>query len=120
MIALGKPRLPSLPTEVSEILSLRLEDFVGPASGTIFRSLGIDVQFLAASMPWDESEDYARLLTFVTHLRVTNDTAERGVKLVTDFIHDLTTSDEERQQLLQVVEAHRQRYPDYRKTTLAA
>ena len=119
VIALSKPRLPSVPTEVSEILSLRLEDFVGPASGTMFRALGIGVQFLAAAMPWNEGEDYARLVSFVTHLRVTNDTAERGVKLVSDFINDLTTSEEERQQLLQVVEAHRQRYPDYRKTTLA-
>ena len=56
----------------------------------------------------------------MTNLRVTNDTAERGVKLLTDFISELTTSDEERQQLLQVVEAHRKRYPDYSKKTLTA
>ena len=53
-------------------------------------------------------------------LRVTNDTAERGVKLISDFIGHITTSDFELQELLQVVEAHRQRYPDYSKATLSA
>ena len=81
--------------------------------------LGIGAEFLRKPLPWDDDPDFNRLASFVSQLRVTNDTAERGVKIISDFIGHITTSDIERQQLLQVVEAHRKRYPDFRKKTLA-
>ena len=74
VIALGKPRLPSISAEASQIQSLTLEEFVGPASGAIFRALDFDTQILATPMPWDQQQDYVRLASFVTNQRVTNDT----------------------------------------------
>ena len=43
---------------------------------------------------------------WVQTLKVTNDVAERGVKLVSDFCKTLTTDSEDLQNLLQVVEKH--------------
>ena len=48
---------------------------------------------------------------------VTNDLAERGVKLMADFI-DKSEDETERQALLQVVEFHRKQYPNLTKETL--
>ena len=44
-------------------------------------------------------------------LRVVNDTAERGMKLFEDFNHLLTNYEEEKQFVLQVVEANRKSIP---------
>jgi len=38
--------------------------------------------------------------------------------MITDYLDVLTKNDETRQQLLQVVELHRQKLPDFRKKTL--
>ena len=55
---------------------------------------------------------------WVRNLKVTNDTAERGVKLVSDFSKILTKDPEDLQNVLQVVEQHRREVPDVKKTTL--
>ena len=46
-------------------------------------------------------------------LFVTNDTAERGVKFIKKINKVLTNDEEEKQLLLQVVEAFRKEYPSY-------
>jgi len=47
----------------------------------------------------------------VGKLRAVNDTAERGVKLFDDYNRLLTNNEEEKQFLLQVVEANRKAIP---------
>ena len=67
---------------------------------------------------WDQNLDYCKLRQFVSNVHVINDIAERGIKLITDFIghcHD----ESQRQALLQVVQSHREQFPDYSKSTLA-
>ena len=54
---------------------------------------------------------------FVKHLKVTNECAERGIKLVSDYAQSLTKSDEEREDMLQVVQAHRQFHPGQSKSS---
>ena len=49
---------------------------------------------------------------------MTNDTAERGIKLITDFINILTQDDKQHQYLIQVVENHMKEIPDAKKSTL--
>ena len=56
---------------------------------------------------------------FVTNLLVCNDPAERGIKLISDYANSLTKNEEDRQQLLQVVEWHMKMYPDTKKSTLS-
>ena len=52
----------------------------------------------------------------VTHLRVTNDLAERGVALMKQF--NLKLTQDEQQRLLQMVKKHRHRYPDATKPVM--
>jgi hypothetical protein len=51
-------------------------------------------------------------------LRVVNDFAERGVALMEEFNLALTKDEDQKQSILQVVEAHRARFPDANKATV--
>lgn len=51
-------------------------------------------------------------------MRVVNDKAERGVKLIQDFNDTLTKDEDQKQFLLQVVTECRRLYPDTSKSTL--
>ena len=55
---------------------------------------------------------------FVLNLKITNDTAERGVKMIQDYSKILTKDSKERQDILQVVEQHRDEIRDVKKSTL--
>ena len=55
---------------------------------------------------------------FVHTVKVTNDVAERGVKLASDYARILTKDDSIRAMLLQGVERCRRMYPNFLKTTL--
>jgi len=52
-------------------------------------------------------------------MKVTNDTAERGIKILEDFKDVLTTDNEQRNVILQCVENVRKKYPDFKKKTLS-
>ena len=60
---------------------------------------------------WMDNDEYKQGRERVKELHVVNDTAERGVKLFEDFNKLLTYNEEEKQFLLQVVEANRQSVP---------
>ena len=49
---------------------------------------------------------------------MTNDCAERAVKLATDYSKSLTKDSQERSRIYQVVEAERRAKPDAKKATL--
>lgn len=49
-----------------------------------------------------------------------NDFAERGLALMQAYNLALTKDEDQRQFLLQVIEDHRKRYPDARKSTVTA
>lgn len=89
-----------------------LEDFATKRTAKLISSLQIGDSFL--NLPpdkWDENEDYRQGRERVKKLRVVNDTAERGVKLFTDFNNLITNNEEDKQFLLQVVEANRKAVP---------
>ena len=50
---------------------------------------------------------------------MTNDCAERGIKLISEYADSLTRDSVVRQYIIQVVERHRRMYPNVNKTTLA-
>jgi len=72
------------------------------------------------SQSWSGLDEYKKAQEIASSLHVTNDTAERGVKLVSDYTKILTTDELQLQFLLQVVEEHRARFPDMRKSTIVA
>lgn len=67
-----------------------------------------------------ERELPLRAKKIVKNLKVTKDSAERGVKLMTDFNSILTRDEEQRQYLLHVVAENRKLYPKASKDTLGA
>ena len=67
---------------------------------------------------WDTNPDYIEFRNFVKTLKVTNDCAERGVKVATDYSKSLTKDSQERSKIYKVVEEKRRAKPDAKKNTL--
>lgn len=112
-LRLGKPLFRKVYRDTS------LADLIGPESHTLFQSLNISKGWLAKSVEdWSSDPDFQIAEIFVRSVKVVNDVAERGVKLISDFATIITTDPVQRQALLQGVENHRQKYPDFKKTTL--
>ena len=110
---MGLPTFPKL-TEKTELWDLVTSD-----SWELFDLLGLSADWLALPpTDWDASADYVEFRNFVRTLKVTNDCAERGVKLATDFSKSLTKDSQERSKIYQVVEAERRAKPDTKKSTL--
>ena len=67
---------------------------------------------------WSEDPDFILAEQFARTVKTTNDSAERGVKLMTDYAQILTKDDEMRQLIIQVVDNKRKKHPDFKKKTL--
>ena len=73
------------------------------------------------SKPVDErhlDSDFCIAERFVRTVEVVNDTAERGVKLISDFATSITTDPMQQSAQLQDGEHYRRLYPDFAKETL--
>ena len=104
---------------VKDGLALRLSDFVDTESLFMFDCFDFKKDWLDKPVDtWENYESFKEMENFVRNLKLTNDTAERGVKLVTDYCKTLTKDSEDLQNLMQVVEQHRGEYKDVKKTTL--
>ena len=94
-------------------------NLIGPESYLLFERLNIDVEWLTKPVDqWDLDPDYQLAHKFVRTVKVVNDAAERGIKLISDFATSITTDLEQRAALLQGVERHRRDFPDFDKKTL--
>ena len=112
-IKLGYPDFPKL-TDKTE-----LRDLVTPDSWQLFNILKMSPDWLALPpAEWDSNPDYIEFRNFVRQVKVTNDCAERGVKLATDYSKSLTKESQERSRIYQVVEAERRAKLDAKKATL--
>ena len=110
---LEKPKFPDI-TEKTKLV-----DLISSQSYRFFRILGLDFPWLAMDpVKWEEEETYVMAKEFVTTVKVTNDIAERGVKLAKDYATLLTKDDSIRDELLQGVERCRRKFPDFAKKTL--
>ena len=110
---LGKPIFPVI-EENTEIV-----DLITPESFKFFKIIKSDYSWLSKNpADWKSDDHYKAAERFVSSVKVTNDVAERGVKLATDYAHILTKDDEMRQVILQGVERSRKMFPDFRKKTL--
>ena len=72
---------------------------------------------LAAS--WCQFEGWTKLNQFANGLKVVNDIAERGARLMEEYKDELTDDEEERKMILHHVEESRKIYSDFKKSTLA-
>ena len=67
---------------------------------------------------WCEDPTFNVAEKFVCSVKTINDTAERGIKLMSDYALILTKDEKMKQMILQVVDDHRKRFPDFRKKVL--
>ena len=112
------------PVELSLVKNIgmnrKLSDSVDNDSLFIFHTHGFSTEWLYKPLSeWENDEKFLEMKTWVKTLKVTNDTAERGVKLVSDFSKVLTKNSDDRHNLLQVVERDRKVRPNVTKKTLA-
>ena len=62
--------------------------------------------------------DFKHMLDFAVYLKVVNDLAERDIKLMSDYSNIITKDEDQKECLLQSVEAHRKKYSNCKKETL--
>ena len=127
---LGKPIL-----DIELKKETELVDLLGNNSFLLWDILNLNWQWLKQSPEeWDQSASYLEMKEYVCTVKVTNDCAERGVKviiikplymcylslfqLISDYISILTTDEEMRDLLLQGVENCRRMFPNFKKSTL--
>ena len=93
----------------------KLVDLVGPKSWTAFSKF-VDTEWLQKPVnTWQDDPGYETMFYQMRHLKVVNDLAERGVKLVSDFAKTITHDEDQKQCLYQVVEDHRRKMPKISK-----
>ena len=111
---IGKP---ILKLDLDENTSLK--DLVGSNSFLIFDLLNLSWDWLRMNPDkWEDSQDYGIMRNYVRTVKVTNDVAERGVKLMADYATILTEDDDMRQSILHAVERNRIMYPNFKKNVL--
>ena len=117
----GKRQVRGNPTMMTE--GVTLGDLASKRTRKILSRLEIAESFvkLPPSL-WPTNPDYQNGKERVKALRVVNDTAERGVKLFEEYNGLITNDEEEKQFLLQVVEANRKAVPTQttKKSVVAA
>ena len=112
-LKLGKPQMPKV-SEDTTLLSL-----IGPASYLIFERLNIGSKWLEKPVQeWKHDTEYMKGWNIVREFQVTNDIAERGIKMMTDFANSTTKDVIEKQKVYQSVEYHRLTYKNYKNSTL--
>ena len=85
----------------------------------LFDKFGFGKEWLRRPVDqWENCEDYIEMKEFFRNLLVTNDSAERKIKLISEYAMCLTKDSEERQKILQVVEEHQSQYKDVNKKTI--
>ena len=111
----GKPKFPDLPERVSES---SLAYFIGADSWFLFNLLKVPTDcelFRAPATNWNDLEEYNRVRNILLRLSVTNDAAERGVKLAEEKI-GCSKKECWYQNALQVMEKDRKETPIIRKS----
>ena len=92
-----------------------LVDLIGPESH--IPSIGLD-WLLDPVEAWPKNDDYKKAVEYVTNLKVVNDVAERGVKIMSNFANVITTDPKQGEYLLQAVEYNRRRFVGVKEETL--
>ena len=116
-IGIKGPQRIKIATETIE--QAYLTKFVTKNTLNFLRCLDIAAGSLDADPnTWDSRDDYKIASSFANGLKIINDVAERGIALIEEYNSWFTKDEEQKQYLLQIVQDHRSRFPDARKSTL--
>lgn len=111
--------IPRLDKNMSEnIQEKSISDFVTKNTNYFFTLLNININEITEKHPseWNSSEEYLDAKEKVLAIKVINDCAERGVQLITQFNQLISTDEDQKQYLIQVVEKNRKEYPTAKKS----
>lgn len=105
--------------DIPSFITKSLADFVTPNTYAFFERFQLGAAFLYKEPQlWEDDLEFQNAYDIISSLRVVNDTAERGVKLMEEFNKVLTNKEDEKQYLLQVVTDYRKNFPSYEKKDL--
>lgn len=104
---------------ISCLLSEDIEYFISSDTLYFFKRFKLSFDFLKSDpSTWPQDDGYIKNRIIVNNLRVLNDVAERAVKLTSDFNRKSTTSEDQRQYLLQVVAHYKRENSDCSKSSI--
>jgi hypothetical protein len=109
------------PKPSKNLVKSNLWDFVDGTSICALQQLNIDTEFILRTDPvtWEQNEVYHGFQESIKVLNVTNDLAERTIKMITDLSSNpLTRDEEELQRIVQVVENNRKKIPIVNKSAI--
>ena len=96
-----------------------LKSLITEMSWFPFHLLDISTEWLQQPpSEWETNASYLKMQKFARTLKTTNDTAERGVKLISDYSNILTKDSEERKKIVMTVQNHRKNFPVMKKEVL--
>lgn len=107
--------------ESNDTSTIELHSFVQGSSGieNLFKALQIPKSLLNVDMEqWSSSIEFKNAKRRVQCLEVVNDNAERGIALIKTYNSKLSTDEDQKQCILQLVEDHRKNYKSTRKSDL--
>lgn len=104
---------------LTDLQNKTVANFVTSSSLFFFEKLSLQSSFLEVDpAEWSSRDDFKMASKYVKSMNVVNDNAERAVALIQNFSSHLTKNEEQVQYLLQIVEKHRQQFPDQKKSTM--
>ena len=108
-----------LPTYPDLTPTMELSVLITGKSWKFFNITGTGSEWLTKPVTeWESDGEFVKARNFVLHVKTVNDTAERAVKLASEYVNILTKDSKTRQKIIQVVEKARKERPDNRKSTL--
>lgn len=112
-------RLSRFPKFDSNFKSKNLHDFISSETMKFFKRFEISTEFLLCDpSEWPQREDYKKGFETCKAIHVVNDSAERAVKLFSDYNEKLTKNEEQKQLIPKVVQHYRQMFPSHKKSDL--
>ena len=92
---------------------MALSDFINSSSVKLFHRFNIKTDFLNEDpVLWKNNQHNLQGLDKFTNLKVVNDAAERGLKLISDYNNLITESKDQKQFLVQTIYDYRKKYPN--------
>ncbi|KAG8190160.1 hypothetical protein JTE90_008694 [Oedothorax gibbosus] len=105
--------------EIHLFFNTQLDHFITPSSLYFFKRFKLSTDFLKSDPSmWEQDLSFLKGKNIVRNLRVVNDTAERGVKLIQYYSDTIRKDEKQKQYLLQIISECRKIYPDVTKSTL--
>lgn len=106
--------------DIGNYMDQEIEKFISKGSQNFFERFALPTDFLEKDPTmWEADVSFKKCTEVVKGLKVVNDVAERGVKLMQDYNQILTKNEDEKQFILQIVADYRRKFPNIKKESLS-